>query len=92
MGRIGEIGGPTDWQAYQLGYRLIAEFHKFRTDQLWNTIDERFMDSCWLPENSHDPENVLYRLPRSVAVIQPMPVRPQRSAWANRRRSPAQRG
>ena len=58
------VGGLTDRQAYRLENRLIAEFHKFRTDQLWNTIDERFMDPRWLPEKWHDPENVLYRLPR----------------------------
>jgi hypothetical protein len=67
------VGGLTNRQAYQLEYRLIAEFHKFRTDQLWNTIDERFMDPRWLPENWHDPENVLYRLPRPLAVIDSAP-------------------
>jgi hypothetical protein len=57
----------TDRQAYRIEKRLIAESHKFRTDQLWNTIDERFMDPRWLPEKWHDPENVLYRLPRPLA-------------------------
>jgi len=61
------VGGLTDRQAYRLETRLIAEFHKFRTDQLWNTIDERFMDRRWLPEKWHDSENVLYRLPRPLA-------------------------
>ena len=60
------VGGLTDQRAYRLESRLIAEFHKFRTDQLWNTIDERFMDPRWLPEKWHDPENVLYRLPRPL--------------------------
>jgi hypothetical protein len=57
------VGGLTDRQAYRLESRLIAEFHKYRTDQLWNTIDERFMDPRWVPEKWHDPENALYRLP-----------------------------
>ncbi|MGC1358380.1 MAG: hypothetical protein WA851_21775 [Xanthobacteraceae bacterium] len=68
--------GLTDRQAYWFESRLIAEFHKFRTDQLWNTIDERFMDPRWLPEEWHDPENVLYRLPRPL-VIRCTPVRPR---------------
>jgi hypothetical protein len=62
------VGGLTDRQAYRLETRLIAEFHKFRTDQLWNTIDERFMDPRWLPEKWHDPENMLYRLPRPLVI------------------------
>jgi hypothetical protein len=70
------VGGLTDRQAYRLETRLIAEFHKFRTDQLWNTLDERFMDPRWLPEKWHDPENVLYRLPRPL-VIRCTPVRPR---------------
>jgi hypothetical protein len=70
------VGGLTDRQAYRLESRLIAEFHKFCTDQLWNTIDERFMDPRWLPEKWHDPENALYRLPRPL-VIQCRPVRPR---------------
>jgi hypothetical protein len=69
------VGGLTDQRAYRLESRLIAEFHKFRTDQLWNTIDERFMDRRWLPEKWHHPENVLYRLPRPL-VIKCTPVRP----------------
>jgi len=70
------VGGLADRQAFRIERRLSAEFHKFRTDQLWNTIDERFMDPRWLPEKWHDPENVLYRLPRPLAV-QCTPVRPR---------------
>jgi hypothetical protein len=70
------VGGLTDRQAYRLESRLIAEFHKFRTDQLWNTIDERFMDPRWLSKKWHDPENVLYRLPRPPG-IQCRAVRPR---------------
>ena len=61
------VAGLTDRQAYRLENRLIAEFHKLWTDQLWNAIDERFMDPRWLPEKWHDPETVLYRLPRPLA-------------------------
>jgi hypothetical protein len=64
------VGALTDRQAYRIEKRLIAEFQKYRTDQLWNTIDERFMEPRWLPENWHDPENALYRLPRPLAVIE----------------------
>jgi hypothetical protein len=60
------VGGLTDRQALRIESRLSAEFHKFCTDQLWNTIDERFMDPRWLPEKWHDPENALYRLPRPL--------------------------
>ena len=60
------VGGLTDRQALRIESQLSAEFHKFRTDQLWNTIDERFMDPRWLPEKWHDPENALYRLPRPL--------------------------
>jgi hypothetical protein len=69
------VVGLTDPQALRIENRLLAEFHKFRTDQLWNTIDERFMDRRWLPEKWHHPENVLYRLPRPL-VIKCTPVRP----------------
>ena len=60
------VVGLTDPQALRIENRLLAEFHKFRTDQLWNTIDERFMDRRWRPEKWHHPENVLYRLPRAA--------------------------
>jgi hypothetical protein len=35
---------------------MIGEFHKFRAGQLWNTIDERFLDPRYLPEEWDDPE------------------------------------
>jgi hypothetical protein len=63
------VGGLTDRQALRIESRLSAAFHKFRTDQLWNIIDERFIDPRWLPEKWHDPENVLYRLPRPLPGI-----------------------
>jgi hypothetical protein len=67
--RTNIVGRLTDRQALRIERRLTAEFHKFRTDQLWNTIDERFMDPRWLPERWYDPENVLCRLPRPLAGV-----------------------
>jgi hypothetical protein len=61
------VDGLTNRQALQIESRLCAAFHKLRTDQLWNTIDERFMDPRWLPENWSDPENAVYRLPHPLA-------------------------
>lgn len=45
---------------------MIGEFHKFRAGQLWNTIDERFLDPRYLPEEWDDPEHPFYRLPRPL--------------------------
>jgi hypothetical protein len=56
--------GLTDRAAYRLESRMIGEFHKFRAGQLWNTIDERFLDPRYLPDEWDDPEHPLYRLPR----------------------------
>jgi len=58
--------GLTDRATYQLERRMIGEFHKFRAGQLWNTIDERFLDPRDLPEEWDDPECPLYRLPRPL--------------------------
>ena len=58
--------GLTDQAAYQLESRIIGEFHKFRAGQLWNTIDERFLDPRYLPDEWDDPEDPLYRLPRPL--------------------------
>ena len=58
--------GLTDRAAYRLESRIIGEFHKFRAGQLWNTIDERFLDPRYLPEEWDDPEFPLYRLPRPL--------------------------
>ena len=56
----------SDADAYRLETAMIADFHYRRTDQLWNTIDERFMDSRWLPLKWDNPENPLYRLKRPI--------------------------
>jgi hypothetical protein len=58
--------GLTDRAAYRLESRMIGEFHKFRAGQLWNTIDERFLDPRYLPDEWDDPEDPLYRLPRPL--------------------------
>jgi hypothetical protein len=58
--------GLTDRAAYQLESRMIGEFHKFRAGRLWNTIDERFLDPRYLPDEWDDPEHPLYRLPRPL--------------------------
>jgi hypothetical protein len=54
----------TDRAAYRLESKMIGEFHKMRAGQLWNTIDERFLDPQYLPDEWDDPEHPLYRLPR----------------------------
>jgi len=58
--------GLTDRAAHRLESRMIGEFHKFRAGQLWNTIDERFLDPRYVPEEWDDPEHPLYRLPRPL--------------------------
>jgi len=58
--------GLTDRAAYRLESRMIGEFHKFRAGQLWNTIDERFLDPRYLPDEWDDPEHPNYRLPRPL--------------------------
>ena len=60
--------GLTDRAAYGLESKIIGQFHKLRAGQLWNTIDERFMDPRFLPEEWHDPENSLYKLPRPLGA------------------------
>ena len=51
--------GLTDKAAYRLESRIIGEFHKHRAGQLWNTIDERFMDRRFLPDEWDAPEHPL---------------------------------
>jgi hypothetical protein len=58
--------GLTDRAAHRLESRMIGEFHKFRAGQLWNTIDERFLDPRYVPEEWDDPEHPFYRLPRPL--------------------------
>jgi hypothetical protein len=60
------VSGLTDRDAYRIEERMIGELHKERPGQLWNTIDERFIDPQYLPANWSNPVNPLYRLPRSL--------------------------
>jgi hypothetical protein len=56
------LGSPFN----RLESRIIREFHKHQAGQLWNTIDERFMDRRFLPDERDDPEHPLYKLPRPL--------------------------
>jgi hypothetical protein len=58
------VGGLTDAEAFQIEARLIGELHQNHPGQLWNTIDERFMDPQYVPEEWSNPVNALYKLPR----------------------------
>lgn len=58
--------GLTAKAAYEQERELIGDFHKNRTGQLWNTIDERFMDPKYLPDQWSNPINPLYRLQRPL--------------------------
>jgi hypothetical protein len=58
--------GLTDKEAYRLESKMIADYHNSQTGQLWNTIDERFMERRLLPRDWHNPENHLYKLPRPI--------------------------
>jgi hypothetical protein len=60
------ISDLPDADAYRIEGKLIAIFHKLHPGLLWNTVDERFMDRSFLPENWDDPEHPLYRLPRPL--------------------------
>jgi hypothetical protein len=80
--------GLSDRAAYQLEGRIIGEFHKFRPGQLWNTIDERFLDPRYLPDEWNDPENPLYRLPRPLSNPQPARGWVRSLRPAARRRTP----
>ena len=78
--------GLTDKGAYRLESRIIGEFHKHRAGQLWNTIDERFMDPQYLPDQWDDPEHPLYKLPRplvrSIPAADRKSLRP--ATWPHR--------
>jgi hypothetical protein len=63
--------GLSNKDAYRLEAEMIAYFHRYQTGQLWNTIDERFMDPRLLPPAWDDTENPLYRLPRPLTLKEP---------------------
>jgi hypothetical protein len=88
------VAGLSDAEAYRIEYRLIGNFHKNRAGQLWNTIDERFLDPQYLPNEFPDPENPLYRLSRPlqnndsslfyIRARKQLKVRPQRSSMTSK--------
>ena len=59
----------TDKEAYQLEYEMIGKLHKNRAGQLWNTIDERWMHSKFLPAEWSNPIEPMYRLPRPLKEV-----------------------
>jgi hypothetical protein len=69
------VSGLTDKAAYRLESRIIGEFHKNRAGQLWNTVDERFIDPRFLPDEWDDPEHPLYKLPRPLVRSSRPPAR-----------------
>ena len=56
----------TDSEAYRIEGQMIGKFHKRRSGQLWNTIDERFMDPQYLPKSWSNPVHPAYKLPRPL--------------------------
>jgi hypothetical protein len=58
--------GLSDLAANELENRIIGEYHLLSTSQLWNTIDERFIEPQYLPPDWDDPENSIYKVRRPV--------------------------
>jgi hypothetical protein len=56
----------TYGEAYTIERQMIGNYHKRYAGQLWNTIDERFMDPKYLPKKWSNPVNPLYRLSRPL--------------------------
>jgi hypothetical protein len=56
----------TDEDAFARESKVIGNYHKRHAGQLWNTVDERFMDPKYLPVRWSNPVNPLYRLPRPL--------------------------
>ena len=59
----------TDEEAYKFEHAMIGNFHKNHAGQLWNTIDERFMDSQYLPDDWSNPLDPMYRVPRPLREV-----------------------
>jgi hypothetical protein len=87
------ISDLPDAAAYRVEGKLIAVFHRLHPGLLWNTIDERFMDQSFLPENWDDPEHPLYRLPRPLPSRFEVAADSNGKSWiaARRPRRPAPR-
>jgi hypothetical protein len=61
--------GLSDQEAYRIEHHAIGQFHKNHPGRLWNTVDERFMDAQYLPEEWLNPVNPLYKLPRPLRTV-----------------------
>ena len=48
---------------------MIGNYHKQYAGQLWNTIDERFMDPKYFPKKWSNPVNPLYRVSRPLKEL-----------------------
>jgi hypothetical protein len=60
------VSNLTDTEAYRIEGQMIGKFHKRRSGQLWNTIDERFMDPQYLPKTWSNPVHPAYKVPRPL--------------------------
>jgi hypothetical protein len=56
----------TDGEAYKIEQEMIGNYHKQHAGQLWNTIDERFMDPKYFPQKWSNPVDPLYRVSRPL--------------------------
>jgi hypothetical protein len=63
------VSNLTDYDAYNVEWQMIWDYHKQHAGQLWNTIDERGMDPKDLPKKWSNPVYPLYRLPRPLKVV-----------------------
>jgi len=56
----------TDQEAYGVEQQMIGELHKNHAGQLWNTIDELFMNSQYVPAEWLSPVEPLHKVPRPL--------------------------
>jgi hypothetical protein len=59
----------TDGEAYKVEQEMIGNYHKQYAGQLWNTIDERFMDPKYFPKKWSNPVNPLYQVSRPLKEL-----------------------
>jgi hypothetical protein len=62
-------GNLADGEAYKIEQEMIGNYHKQYAGQLWNTIDERFMDPKYFPKKWSNPVNPLYRVSRPLKEL-----------------------
>jgi hypothetical protein len=76
----------TDGEAYTIERQMIGNYHKRCAGQLWNTIDERFMDPKYLPKKWSNPVNPLYRLSRPLNELPDRSIAPSthRPLWTSK--------